>query len=80
MTSSLKTRKTVSILTAVLFLLTGISGLLIMVSHSVRGQGVSQTFIISKHIHEPAAILFLLITVIHICYNGKTLFRYLGKS
>jgi len=80
MKSSVKTRKIISKWTAILFLATGLSGLLLMVTHPGHGSGASQAFIISKHIHELAAIPFLIIAASHIYYNRETLLRYFSKN
>jgi len=80
MKSSVNSRKKISIFTAVLFTVTGASGVLLLLAHPGHGQNASSAFIISKHIHEIAAIPFLLFAAVHIYYNGKTLLNYFTKS
>lgn len=80
MKSSPKARKTISKWTALLFVATGVSGLILMLAHPGHGSGASQLFIISKHIHELAAIPFLLIAAFHIYYNWDTLIRYFSRT
>ena len=76
MSQSAAARKFVSKWIAVLFILTGVSGVILLAAHPGRGQGVSHAVVIWKHIHELSAILFLITALIHIYFNGKILVRY----
>ena len=76
MSQSAAARKLVSRWIAILFILTGVSGVILLAAHPGHGQGVSHAVVIWKHIHEISAIVFLFIALIHIYFNGKTLVRY----
>lgn len=80
MSSDAVKRKRVSACTAILFLLTGVSGLILLIAHPAHGSGQSGTFFIWKHIHEIAAIPFLFAAIIHIYINGTALKRYFRKG
>lgn len=76
MSSSGSARKHASICTAVLFLITGLSGLILVVVHPAHGAGMSHASIMIKHIHEIAAVPFLIAALVHACFNRKILARY----
>lgn len=80
MTSSAAKRKLVSAGTAILFAITGISGIIIILAHGERGISPSEFYLFWKHLHEFAAVPFLIIALIHACLNGKTLIRYFRQG
>lgn len=76
MPSSAAKRKLISTGTALLFALTGISGIIIILTHGERGLAPSEFYLFWKHLHEFSAVPFLIIAIIHACLNGRTLIRY----
>lgn len=69
-------RKNISIWTAVLFLITGATGIILLFVHPGRGADHANTGFIIKHIHEIAALPFTLIAAVHVCFNWKTLVKH----
>ncbi len=76
MTTSVTARKAVSKWTAVFFLVTGVSGLILLFTHSGHTGSLSEAFIVGIHIHKYVSILFLVTAMLHITFNWKTLIRY----
>ncbi|HPQ55394.1 MAG TPA: DUF4405 domain-containing protein [Spirochaetota bacterium] len=79
MSLSISSRKNVSLWTAVLFLITGISGIILLFTHAGHGSGHHTSSFVLKHIHEIAAVPFTIFAIVHVCFNWKVLVRYLRK-
>ena len=79
MSSSNTARRTVSMWTAVLFLVTGGSGLILFFIHGGHGSGGHHSSFSVKHIHEMASLLFIIFALIHAGLNWKVLVKYFRK-
>lgn len=79
MSISNTTRRAVSLWTAILFLITGISGIVLLFTHAGHGHGQHNSSYVLKHIHEIAAVPFTFLALFHGCCNWKVLVRYVRK-
>ena len=69
-------RKVISKYTAVLFIVTGLSGIILLAVHPVHGQAATPASIIVKHIHEAASVPFTVAALLHACVNWRVLVNY----